>query len=85
MMTELFPGSNLSVYCKPENILNWKDPQGSSSPALDPAQDHPKSHLMNLRALSKHGQESLIIIITNNNLKIELQVAHPRGDQRNIK
>lgn len=75
MMTELFPGNNLSLYIKSEKILNWKDPQGPSSPSPDPAQDHPKSHIMNVRALSKHGQESLkiIITITNNNLRIELQ------------
>lgn len=43
-MTELFPGNNLSAYFKSENILNWKDPQGWSSQAPDPAQDHPESH-----------------------------------------
>lgn len=72
-MTELFPGNNLSAYFKSENILNWKDPQGWSSQAPDPAQDHPKSHTMNLTALPKHGKQLLIIIITNDNLKIELQ------------
>lgn len=73
-MTELFPGNSLSVCSKSQNILNWKDPQGSSS-AHDPAQAHPKSHIMNWRALSKPGQELLLllIIIITNNFKIILQ------------
>lgn len=45
--------AQMNLQLESQDMWNWKDSQGSQSPAPGPAQEHLQSHSMCVRALSK--------------------------------